>query len=495
MNLIAADYPFIKRFSTSEHHYIYDLNTNEIVKVDQVVFSIIDDIHRLRDIDLRKKWGGTYGEAAVDRACLEVREVRAKDSLLFSFTRPTTIRPYGGIDIVATAAEFSLQHLILNVTDVCNLRCRYCVYSGKYPQRRSHSSRKMSRRVAEKAMNFFFEKSAYVAEPHIGFFGGEPLTNFDLIRYCVEYTETRQPGRYSFSLTTNGTLLSDQKCDYLVEHDFLLRISLDGPQELHDRLRVDRLGHGTWHTVMENLERFHNRYSYYVETRVGILTIAVSPEAMTAVQEFFQQHPWLSRVSLSASYPNYTPIPLSPEIGPVPPHKPRAESSDLFQRCEEELLARGVLTPFMHSHFAVELVRLHCRKRENGFEHGIHINGCCFPGHRRLFVDSAGTFFVCERLDDGYPIGSVDYGLNVKDMCTLIDDYEKLCEPCLNCWAVRFCPQCFASSFSSGHLDLAVREQDCESYRHRLEQIFELYHRVLEKKPDAFTFLSNIKLN
>jgi uncharacterized protein len=103
--------------------------------------------------------------------------------------------------------------------------------------------------------------------------------------------------------------------------------------------------------------------------------------------------------------------------------------------------------------------------------------------------------FVCERLDHGYPLGTVDEGPRVENVQKLIEDYRALSGSCLNCWAVRFCPKCFAAFSSGGKLDKAVREVECEAYRKDLEQSFILYHEVMEKNPRGFDFLKNVSLS
>ena len=156
-----------------------------------------------------------------------------------------------------------LKSLILTVTEDCNLRCKYCAYSGNYVYRREHSKKYMSFEVAKKAIDYYFSqvnqgiKYNPFKKVLVTFYGGEPLLNFNLIKKCVSYINTNYDNiDLDYSITTNGTLLSEKIIQWLLEHDFYLHISLDGPEEEHDRCRVYENGKGTFNDVMKKSHWF-----------------------------------------------------------------------------------------------------------------------------------------------------------------------------------------------------------------------------------------------
>lgn len=73
--------PFIKKFKTKANFYIYDVNTNEMLKVDEVVYSIIDDIYRFSLNKIIQKWGKRFKEIEIGRALEEIRCSRRHDNL------------------------------------------------------------------------------------------------------------------------------------------------------------------------------------------------------------------------------------------------------------------------------------------------------------------------------------------------------------------------------------------------------------------------------
>ena len=151
--------------------------------------------------------------------------------------------------------ENNLNTIILQVTQNCNLRCQYCVYSGSYINR-VHNNKRMSVEVAKQAIDFLVKHSENSKEISIGFYGGEPLLEVPLIREVVDYAEGVFSGKkLLFNMTTNATLLNIETAKYLYEKKFNVTISLDGPKATHVSNRIfANSNKGTFDAVMQNLE-------------------------------------------------------------------------------------------------------------------------------------------------------------------------------------------------------------------------------------------------
>src|SRR5512135_2413739 len=126
------------------------------------------------------------------------------------------------------------MHLTLHLTSRCNLRCRYC-YAAPADQ-------DMSLETATAAIS----KLAVGDDCGVIFFGGEPLLRKDLIAALLEWCERKNPRRFHYKVTTNGTLLDDEFLDLADRHGLLVAISHDGAREAHDALRVWPSGVGTY---------------------------------------------------------------------------------------------------------------------------------------------------------------------------------------------------------------------------------------------------------
>jgi uncharacterized protein len=138
---------------------------------------------------------------------------------------------------------------------ICNLDCRYCFFLSKeamYPG----SSFRMSDEVLEAYIRQLLA-THQVPDVTIGWQGGEPtLMGLEFFRRSVELAEKhKRPGqRIAHTLQTNGTLLDDEWCAFFKENNFLIGLSIDGPQPMHDAYRTDKGGRGTFDRVVRAWE-------------------------------------------------------------------------------------------------------------------------------------------------------------------------------------------------------------------------------------------------
>ncbi len=139
----------------------------------------------------------------------------------------------------------------------CNLRCAHCFYlekSNLYPGETNWS---MSDEVLERFVKFYLETQAEgVGEVQFAWQGGEPtLMGVDFFRRAVALQRQHaKPGlRISNALQTNGTLLDDEWGKFLHDEQFLVGISLDGPEALHNRFRPHPDGRGSFADAMRGL--------------------------------------------------------------------------------------------------------------------------------------------------------------------------------------------------------------------------------------------------
>ncbi len=138
---------------------------------------------------------------------------------------------------------------------ICNLDCAYCYFLSKellYPGSRF----RMANELLE---NYTRQYIAAQRGPEVTFAwqGGEPtLMGLDFFRRAVALQHKyRRPGlRIHNALQTNATNLDDDWCRFFREHNFLIGVSLDGPQVLHDTYRVDKGGKPTFDRVMAGVE-------------------------------------------------------------------------------------------------------------------------------------------------------------------------------------------------------------------------------------------------
>ena len=152
----------------------------------------------------------------------------------------------------------------LILTDDCNCRCDYC-FAGT-PERRSH----LSYLAAKRAIDVLLEGWEGPEEPGILLFGGEPLLEFRMIRYLVEYADRREAAgapRISWSMTTNGTLMTEPMMAFFAEHNIKYLLSIDGSRDVHNIHRKLRGGKGSFDQLAKRL-RLMKSYQPWQGARV-----------------------------------------------------------------------------------------------------------------------------------------------------------------------------------------------------------------------------------
>lgn len=137
----------------------------------------------------------------------------------------------------------------------CNLNCAYCYYLEKQKLYAESPKQEMSDETLERYIHDYI---AIQPGDSVLFtwHGGEPLVRSRAFyEKALALQQKHAAGKHiENALQTNGTLLTDDWCRFLAEHRFLVGISIDGTEAMHDRYRLSRSGRGTWRQVMHGIE-------------------------------------------------------------------------------------------------------------------------------------------------------------------------------------------------------------------------------------------------
>jgi uncharacterized protein len=138
---------------------------------------------------------------------------------------------------------------------ICNLDCQYCFYTEKEALFPKGHNYRMNDEILETFIQKYI-KSQQLSQVPFVWQGGEPtLMGLDFYRKVVRLQNKYAHGKQiTNSLQTNGTLLDDNWCEFLAHNNFLVGLSLDGPEDIHNYYRVDRKGNSTFQAVMSGLE-------------------------------------------------------------------------------------------------------------------------------------------------------------------------------------------------------------------------------------------------
>ncbi|MCK4731417.1 MAG: radical SAM protein [Methanophagales archaeon] len=356
-------------------------------------------------------------------------------------------------DVKEWIVREGLHQLTLCVTEDCNFRCKYCVYSDNYEYSCGYSHKYMNFETAKKAIDHYFSllEEAKRYNPckrlGVGYYGGEPLLNFKLIKRCVEYIE-KEYNAYKIlhSITTNASLMNEEKADFLMQHECSIAVSLDGAEEEHDRNRVYANDMGTFKDIMNNV-------SYVMEKgyeKINSLAIFDWKSDMFKLQEFFDREdvPPLSIISMANIYMgcNYY-NQFSKED-----FQSHREQMKKAKQHYEEYLIKNNLNNNLNNRSSVFDLLFGLSAARSIFQTPVLLNpfplmpctGSCIPG-RKLYVDVDGRIHTCERINKAFPIGDVENGLDFEKIAEMMGNYFQHLDSCSNCEVRKMCNKCYCA--------------------------------------------------
>lgn len=506
--------PFIHRFQTARHRYLYDVNTARILRVAPVVWDIAADVGATAEEEMIARYADRYAAREISAAFAAVRTMQKEKGLLLAHRPAHITMPYGDAEL-QEQLRTQRRILVLGVTEACNFRCRYCVFSGTYRTRRMHTSRMMTWDVARPALDEFLTRCirrTHIAHgPTVSFYGGEPLLNVALIRKCVAYARTRRPDLdFVFSMNTNGSLLEGDAADFLASERFALMVSLDGPQPVHDRNRHLADGTATWERVVANIKAFLKRHpEYRTSGLMGVAAVVTPPADMLQLDAFFSTCDFLTddiNVRLGWVFGND-----STYIDDLAPEDRRVEGlTTLYERYVSNLESGRInenhqAVPFklQAAIFERTFLQLHQRGVSTSKFPLIPDHFCalpaCIPGAHRLFVTVDGTYYTCDRSPDVdfLKIGNIHEGIDVAKVKRILDDFVTLGkEECRFCWCLPTCNAgCMLTVMENGRLSSKARQTACAAHRQITDRTLRNMCRVLEQNPHALDYLDKIILS
>lgn len=424
--------PFVKLFHTVDCFYCFDVNTNSIIRISENTYRDIEKLlagAKVQSPDIDKLWERGY--------------LRANDENI-EIKHPA-------LDMVQKYMEGNVRQLIMQVTQNCNLRCKYCVYSGSYINR-THTNKRMNFETAKKAVDFYFQHNTNKDAGVVSFYGGEPLLEMELIKKVVDYCLKLFKGKQiRFNMTTNGTLLTDEIVDYLYKYNFSLTISLDGPQNVHDQSRVFADNHtGTFQKIMENLKRIERTCPDFIKN-ISFNAVLDTTNDFKCSSNFFT-YDFMKDAVVTVTTLN--------ENGNKQAIK-YSEAFDINYRYELfkcylgyiGRLDKDQVSKIVEQQVNSLKTEVHERiKAPYKRKTACHPTGPCIAGAVRFFVTVDGVFYPCERVNekcDAYVIGNLNDGFDIDKIKKLLNIGELTSEACKNCWAIEYCDSC-ASGIDEG---------------------------------------------
>ncbi len=356
-----------------------------------------------------------------------------------------------------------LRALSLAIAQKCNLGCTYCyAQQGDF----GGAPKNMSQDVANRAVDLLVSGAPAGAKLNLAFLGGEPLLNREVLRAATQRAAllAREAGvTLTFSITTNGTLLTAEDAVFFEEFGFAVTVSLDGPREVHDALRPYKGGTGSFDRVMKNLAPFLG-----AQKRMQVSARVTVTPANLGLRQTLNQF-------LAAGFHS---VGFSPMLSAPGGHSEM--QADELEVMLGEMVACG--HEFERRTRAGE--RYHFANLVNALrelERGTHRPYPCGAGAGYLGVSAEGDLAACHRFvgEDLGAMGTLESGIDSERRAQwLAERHVHHQAPCRDCWARYLCG-------GGCHHEVIRRGRPaCDYIRGWLNYCLEAYIR-LSSLPDA----------
>lgn len=455
--------PFIKLFTTLNGTYFYDVNKNDIVEISPECYQYLCNV---RD--------SNSALSAQDSSPDEIKDLLAQDYL--SDLRYETIE-HPLTDELENIVNRRMQKMTLQVTQNCNLRCSYCHYTSNDGSQRFHSNRVMNLSVAKKALLFLRDHSVDTPDIYIGFYGGEPLLEMQLIKEAVTFAEEIFYGKkINYMMTTNATLLNDKIISFLEKYDFNLVISLDGPREVHNKNRVFRDGAGTFDSVIENLKILINNHEKYVH-KISIIMVLDPNQDFDRINQLFTNYKLVNQIEIMSTI-------IDDETSLVRNTFSEEFNSKLKYHeflaylCVLNKLKWTDLSPIVRPNVGKCLENIGKMGNNGRRPARLVPGGPCVPGEARLMTTVDGKFIVCERVNeisDCMILGDIEHGIDLRKANALLNVAKLSENHCRKCWAFWGCTLCGKYCDDNGKLIKSHRIMNCQ-------KAWRTFDRILKEK-------------
>ncbi len=499
LKLFGENKPLGVVLSTGSHAYLYDTGTNKILNCDDFTYDLLLNLFRM-DVELAiNGFIEKHGQDCFVET-VSMLEKSIDNHNLFRLYEVTNFDLVPGKEELIEDISTSSSEMALEVGEDCNLRCLYCVHQDENKENRNHGSRQMTRETALAAIDFLAKNSSKAEGVVLSFYGGEPLLNFPLIKESVSYAkEIFKDKPIQFNLTTNGTLITPEIARFLAENQFDVKVSIDGPQEVHDRYRKNIAGGGSFTHVKAGLQNLYKEYGDSFITRISLYMVYAPPfseEEIKRRASLRQELDWL---------PEDTRTGMVYYSGPRLPGVDHKEDKGYLEWAFEEYFSKTLDTqekskphPLAKSFIEHILAILSQRPIYNDVIKKFTMHACCTPGKKRIYVTVAGDFRVCEKIPVSAPaIGNTEKGI---DYDLLYHDYletyrDMTLSICKKCWAINTCDSCFIDGYDAQGLSPEKKVEKCSQNRSYAANKIYLYCRAMELMPNLVDHFGKIKLS
>ena len=349
----------------------------------------------------------------------------------------------------------NLSQLVFEVTDACNLKCKYCGYGEFYEDHDERQDKYLPIKKAFVLLDYLSELwesdqiNSYTQQIYISFYGGEPLLNMKFIKQVVDYIEHLNipSKKIVFSMTTNAMLL-DKYISYLHEKDFRLLISLDGNEKGHS-YRVDHSGKNSFERVFQNIRKVQQKYPTFFESNVNFNAVLHNRNSVDVTYQFikreFDKKPRIAEL-------NNVGIKEDKKALFMQTYRNKYENlhqSEHYEEIQEDMFYDAPDTQslgiYLHQ-YSGNVFRSYNDLLFAPSQKKIYPTGTCMPFSKKMFITVNGKILPCERIGHQFALGQITETEILLDFEQIAERYNnwfnKLSSQCSKCHNTKACIQC-----------------------------------------------------
>jgi uncharacterized protein len=400
-------------FNKYGKNLVFDVNDMNLFEINNLTRAILEQVEGKNPVQLTATLSDRFSAEQVSKVLDQLMKLK-----LVGFQLPEPGKTETSYEDCENGKE-SISRAILYVTQDCNLKCRYCL-----TQRGGNiKKKKMSEEVAQSAVDLLFRESNDARDLTIGLYGGEPLLEFNLIKRIIRYANQKAgewDKKINYTLTTNGTLLTDEILDFLSDNKVNITLSIDGNQETHDTNRVFPDGSGSFSKTFTALSKMK-------EKGINISTITVVGSLKTSLKDISQ-----ALIDMGISKMVITPA-VSPDGQLIIPGTDIERYNREYENMVQYLLDNDTLwqknSPINFS----TVFKFLDKKVKNKTN--------CNAGYGRISIDPDGNILPCDNFIGipRYYMGNVFSEMDKAHQKTFKKIRAAYSQTCQECWARHLC--------------------------------------------------------
>ncbi len=342
--------------------------------------------------------------------------------------------------------------LLFEVTEKCNLDCVYCGYNELYIQDEHRKSTSLTFKKAKILIDELITlwtnniTSSNNKRVLVGFYGGEPLLNFGVIKEIVEYLQNiNQTGlTFDFRMTTNATLLK-KYIKFLIKNNFRILISLDGDR-FANSFRIMKNGNESFSRVKMNVDYVFNNHSEYFDKYVHFNSVLTSRTSFLKTHDFIKSN-YGKATSISALAGSNVNEEKKELYKKIYKNRDRSYIEALKSDPKNEFFNKTLYVPrlesFLKAHLKLRVFNINEILYRSSLPF-VRARGC-LPFSLKIFLSSRGDLLPCEKIDSKFAFGNIskspifDYNLIAQKYKNYLDSLFDQCNKCYKSGKCGYC--------------------------------------------------------